>query len=61
MEPASAILSILETVYNAIGLAGIIRYLKATSSKEQIQAALDAEYAAADAVADKAEDEKLGS
>lgn len=60
MDLGSAVLSILRTVYEVIGPEGVLRFLMAHNDRERIQFILDAEYDAADAAANKAEEEKLG-
>lgn len=52
--------SALEVLLQSVGLEGILRSLLASFGRDTVQAILDAEYKAADAIADEAEKAKLG-
>lgn len=54
-----AILQILELVIKSIGIDKLLGILFARTGKERAQEILEAEYSAADVMADRAEDEKV--
>lgn len=54
------IVDAIELIIDTVGIDKLLGLLFAKTGKERAQAILDAEFATADALADKAEAEKLG-